>query len=362
MKAESRSIAGLFKEAYSTDLLFLIDTTGSMQPYIEAVKKNVKGIINDISTEFQRDADIRIAVVGYKDHSDEMNIQFLDFTSSYARVRLFLNNLEACGGGADAPEDVLGGVNQALKAAWKHRVRCIIHIGDAPPHSRTLRDLEDSEDYYCVPGSEPHRLTLEPLVDNMIEKRINYAFLRINNSTDRMTYSIFRKYAAVSPNCSLVKQNTYHKKASGCFSPKGNDAHSHSGRLLMHEAKLGIRFSRLRHLIVGAVTTSASLTSTPHNFAVGESLSTPNISIETAVPQWDIPEWFNETLRLQGQIPDITVYSADTLDKMMESDDNIPMRPMKLKIHKRHLPFAQGAMRAAFYAPTAVRSRQPIVL
>ncbi len=44
--------AGLFKEACSTDLLFLIDTTSSMMRHIKAAKDQVKSIVDDIENSF----------------------------------------------------------------------------------------------------------------------------------------------------------------------------------------------------------------------------------------------------------------------------------------------------------------------
>lgn len=59
---------GLFKEACSTDLLFLLDTTGSMQGSIDAAKDQIRSIVSKIKDTFANEADVRMAVVGYKDH------------------------------------------------------------------------------------------------------------------------------------------------------------------------------------------------------------------------------------------------------------------------------------------------------
>ncbi|KAL6812173.1 hypothetical protein V8C40DRAFT_257222 [Trichoderma camerunense] len=72
-----------------------MDTTGSMHPYIEAAKGQVKSIINELNMTFFNEASIRIAIVGYKDHGDSCNIQFLDFTPETNHVLLFLNQLHA---------------------------------------------------------------------------------------------------------------------------------------------------------------------------------------------------------------------------------------------------------------------------
>ncbi|KAL7940093.1 hypothetical protein V8C42DRAFT_356477 [Trichoderma barbatum] len=152
-------------------------------PYIEAAKGQVKSIINEINMTFFNEASIRIAIVGYKDHRDSCNT--LDFFT------------------LETDQDVLGGIRQSLNAKWKLPTRCIIHIASAPPHGSTLHDLGSGSDTYANPGSEPHHLTHETLLKQMIELNINYALLRINNTTDRMSFTFFQdptdttaKYAA----------------------------------------------------------------------------------------------------------------------------------------------------------------------
>ena len=79
-----------------------------MGPYIQSARQQVRSILNDMSEAFLNESTIRVAVVGYKDHGDMPNIQFLDFTLSVDEVSRFLDTLLATGGW-DTPEDVLGG-------------------------------------------------------------------------------------------------------------------------------------------------------------------------------------------------------------------------------------------------------------
>ena len=133
---QSRS-GGLFKTICSTDLLFLIDCTASMSGHIHAAKTQVIRIVDAVSEAFFGDAEIRISVVGYRDHKDRPNIQFLDFVHSAERVRTFLAGLKATGGG-DLPEDVLGGIRQALGASWKHPTRTVRITSHVQQNTDTL--------------------------------------------------------------------------------------------------------------------------------------------------------------------------------------------------------------------------------
>jgi hypothetical protein len=375
-RAGRRSTAGLFKAACSTDLLFLIDTTYSMNSYIEAAKNQVRSIVRDIGTAFYNEAEVRIAVVGYKDHGDRPNIEFLNFTTSVSAVYSFLDRLTASGG-ADIPEDVLGGLRQALDASWKHQTRCIIHIADAPPHGRTLHDLGDGSDSYANPGSEPHGLTHQSLLSRLVSLRINYALLRINNSTDRMAWTFLEAYGAAATDSALLPTNRY----AGCVVSGSGRGRAAAGGLLFREAELGTTYAALRHLVVKAVTASASRTAVRHvtwmsktATIIGPSPGLPPITepssdagsaadvpLDSSPPKWDSPSWFDETLALHGFSLEAIVHGATTLDDMMASDDNILMSVLNLDIKKRKTPFAQGALRLAFHARTSFSTSNYVV-
>jgi hypothetical protein len=377
VEAPRRADNNLFKSVVSTDLLFLIDTTGSMWGHINAAKEQVKSIVNDIKVAFFNEADVRMACVGYKDHGDVNQIQFLDFTHSADEVFSFLNELAATGGD-DAPEDVLGGIRQALNATWQQQTRCIIHIADAPPHGKTLHDFSNSgsfaTDRWVEPGSEPHNLTHEPLLKQMIGLHINYALLRINGTTDRMALVFSQAYTEASADVRLLRSNKYHGQANTLRRGSKNSA---KAGLRFEEAELGTAFSHLKHLVVKMVTTSASRTAVRMSAetmktekkmdtflgAIGEEdeEEPEEPPMESITPQWETPGWLDETLMVEGFSPDVVVHGASTLNEMMDHDDNIMMSITELTIHKRSRPFAQGAMRVASYARTNASTNRFVV-
>lgn len=378
-----RSTTGLFKAACSTDLLFLMDTTGSMASYINAAKEQVKGIVSSIGEAFLNEAVIRIAVVGCKDHGDIPSIEFLDFTTDADAVRTFIDGLKATGGN-DTPEDVLGGIRQALNATWKNQTRCMIHIADAPPHGINLQNSAVSGDRWPKPGTEPHGLTYYPLLQQMVGLKLNYALLRINNTTDNMAFSFLKVYASAGAECKLYNSNKYLIQSRELFSDvrsgflsKKTSMRSSKGGLLFEELALGTTYDALRHLVVKNVTTSASRTavrmSTGRNSKATGRLDSNLLSInedgdggdnarlETGAPRWHIRGWLNETLTVEGFSPEVVVHQSSTLDDMMEHDDNIKMSTTELTIHKRSKPFAQGAMRVAAYAKTTASTNRFVV-
>ncbi|EGO60322.1 hypothetical protein NEUTE1DRAFT_34830 [Neurospora tetrasperma FGSC 2508] len=383
--APRRSTAGLFKSVCSIDLLFLIDTTKSMRPYIESAKSQVRSILDDINRFFLNQAEVRAAVVGYKDHEAVPKIEFLDFTRSVKKVRSFLNTLNASAfAGDDFAEDVLGALHQALAATWKHQTRVVLHIADAPPHGRTLHDLSDKRDRYPNPGSEPHGLTYQPILKRMLDTRINYVLLRIKKSTDRMALQFLKEYARAGSDCMLSEKNRYYSEAGGTKNSDGRP----NGGLVFREAELGLTFAALQRLVVEAVTTSvmsstvrsltpfgsikrapggtssqrvnySGLGSTQENEELP--VRRPDVRLEKSSPQWGNLEWFDECLVVEGFSIDATVTAAlddgfalgtSMLDRMMESDTNMTVSVFGLNLRKRRTPFAKGALRLASFACT----------
>ncbi|KAL8243958.1 hypothetical protein R6Q59_010216 [Mikania micrantha] len=366
----------MFREAYSTDLLFLIDTTSSMKPYIDAAKNQVKAIIKEIKSTFFDDVEVRIAIVAYRDHCDKPNIQFLNFTPIVDDTHAFLDKLKAMGG-ADIPEDVLGGIKQALNATWSYQTRCIIHIADAPPHGTKYHDFREKDDNFPGTGSEPHGLTLEPLLDQLIKLNINYALLRITKDTDKMASIFYEKYAAASAGAKLFPTNRYASKMPEKLG--GSEKGAYSG-LLFEEQELGSKFSALQHLVIKSVTQSASRSAVrmissvtkSSKMQTGSKLDTglaaideddndPIIQMETRKPQWNSRGWLDETLTVEGFCPNLTMESSSTLDDMLKHEDNIDINAVELLIHKRSRPFSQGATRLAFYARAQTMSDRFVV-
>ena len=282
-------------------------------------------------------------------------------------------------GGWDIPEDVLGGIRQALNLSWKHPTKCIIHIADAPPHGTMYHSGPCGDDTYPVAGTEPHHLFLRPLLDQMISLKVNYALLKINGSTDRMAHMIYEAYSAAGAQCKLLDTNKYYPQVSGRASTSRTlfeDSNAAAkAALQFEEAELGISYDALQHLVVKNVTTSVSRTlcaspgraRKPYKQLVGlgaineDSAAARPVALEACSPQGQSIDWFNQTLLVEGFSPDIVVHSADTLNDMLAADDNIRMTTSHLTIRKRSQPFAQGAMRVAHYARTASSTNRFVV-
>lgn len=98
----------------SLDMMFIIDCTGSMGSWIEACKKEIRSIIDCVRNQ-HFNIKIRVSIVAYRDHCDGKDIEEIcPFTDDIETCSIFLKKLVAKGGG-DMPEDVAGGLENAIK-------------------------------------------------------------------------------------------------------------------------------------------------------------------------------------------------------------------------------------------------------
>ena len=121
-----------------TDIVFVIDTTGSMSGAIDSVKRDASQIAQTIQM-MSRSA--RFSLISYQDHpiqgdnpADYPAKTHLSFTSDIDQFITAVNGLEL-GYGGDWPESVYSGTMAGLDQAWRPGVRkLMIIIGDAPAH------------------------------------------------------------------------------------------------------------------------------------------------------------------------------------------------------------------------------------
>jgi hypothetical protein len=119
------------------DVVFAIDTTGSMGDLIGGVKSDVENIVSQLST---LDPDYRVALVDYKDALPYSNDPYQakidqNFTAEESPFDEAVESLSAEGGG-DTPESVYTGIMTGLELPWRvgaHKV--LIAMGDAGGHS-----------------------------------------------------------------------------------------------------------------------------------------------------------------------------------------------------------------------------------
>lgn len=161
------------------DLVFLLDTTGSMSGEIREAKERVRELTEALRTARPNER-VRVGVVAYKDKGDAYLTRVSPLSEDVEVSYSFLGTLTADGGG-DTPEDVLAGITAALRElSWDmgpDTERQVFIIADAPPHL----------DY-------PDRPKPEALIEEAVGKRIVINAIGCR-SLDSEGVKLFRKLA-----------------------------------------------------------------------------------------------------------------------------------------------------------------------
>ncbi len=122
--------------APKVDLVFVLDTTGSMGGLLEGAKRKIWSIANEVARG-KPTPDIRVGLVAYRDKKDAYVTQETDLTDDLDGIYKVLKGFQA-GGGGDGPEHVNAGLKAAIETmSWsteKDALRIIFLVGDAPPH------------------------------------------------------------------------------------------------------------------------------------------------------------------------------------------------------------------------------------
>jgi hypothetical protein len=118
------------------DLMFVVDTTGSMQDELDYLTAELKSVIRKVDEEASQNLDIRLSCNYYRDQGDEYVVRSSPFTNNIDDVIKDMSKQYADGGG-DTPE----AVEEALKDAienhqWSSdaKARLLFLVLDAPPH------------------------------------------------------------------------------------------------------------------------------------------------------------------------------------------------------------------------------------
>jgi len=115
------------------DLLFVLDTTGSMGEEIQRLKTTIELINLNLSSLSTRPR-VRFGMVLYKDRGDEYVTEVVPFTEDLQDFQSSLDRVEASGGG-DTPEDLQAALQEAMILSWNRGgVRLAFIVTDAPPH------------------------------------------------------------------------------------------------------------------------------------------------------------------------------------------------------------------------------------
>ena len=162
-------------------LAFVLDCTGSMEPWIHAAKTKIREMVDKVVQEHE-DADVQVGLVGYRDYHDRERFIIEDFTTP-ERVMQRLYTVEADGGGDEA-EDVAHALQQTMGLFWDEaEVRMVVHIADAPAHGLMFHEPHIGDEF---PNGDPEYVDPRNSMRLMSREAFFYTFVKITSATDTM--------------------------------------------------------------------------------------------------------------------------------------------------------------------------------
>jgi Mg-chelatase subunit ChlD len=126
------------------EVVFVLDTTGSMGGLIQAAKEKIWSIAGSMA-QAQPAPDIRMGLVAYRDRGDDYVTRVIDLSSDLDSMYATLMDFQANGGG-DGQESVNQALSDAVnKISWSsdpNAYKVVFLVGDAPPHMDYTNDVK----------------------------------------------------------------------------------------------------------------------------------------------------------------------------------------------------------------------------
>jgi hypothetical protein len=121
------------KGAIQLDVVFVIDTTGSMGDEIDRIKGTLVSV-TDRLRGLRQEFSLRYGAMLFRDRGDDYVTREIPFTTDIQAFSRLLQSVDA-GGGGDIPESVNAALNDAVAMAWRPgAAKVMFLIGDAAPH------------------------------------------------------------------------------------------------------------------------------------------------------------------------------------------------------------------------------------
>lgn len=123
-----------------TDIMFIVDATGSMSDEMAFLQSEFTAITKNIDAP-----DARYAVNFYRDEGDDYVTKCSEFTADTAKIQTLLNR-ESAEGGGDTPEAVAEILKESFESnGWRDdAVKLAFLIFDAPPHEGKEQMLQQA--------------------------------------------------------------------------------------------------------------------------------------------------------------------------------------------------------------------------
>ncbi len=153
------------------EIMFVIDTTGSMTDEMSYLKSEIDYVISQVNIS-NPTSEIRLALLFYRDQHDDYLTKYFDFTTDIEQQKINLS-AQFAGGGGDFEEAVEVALNEAVNKNWSegNTTKLIFHVLDAPPH-----DTQEIMDTYfnAIYNASEKGIRIIPIASSGIDKHTEY--------------------------------------------------------------------------------------------------------------------------------------------------------------------------------------------
>jgi Mg-chelatase subunit ChlD len=162
------------------DVLFLLDTTGSMSDELNRIQETIDSIASRIDGFAPRPT-LRLGLVAYRDEGDLYVTRNYDFTDDVALFREALRSFDAEGGG-DTPEALDEALHEAVyRVEWSDdAVRLIFLVADAGPHMDSQHEYNYTTD---AQQAVAQGIKIYPIAASNTEPVAEYVFRQLAQQT-----------------------------------------------------------------------------------------------------------------------------------------------------------------------------------
>jgi vacuole morphology and inheritance protein 14 len=342
MKKFKVDFAAQLKKANTLDLVIVMDCTGSMGAWIETAKAEIGRIIDSIKSEHVG-VTARVGFVAYRDFCDgPSRLSTLPLTENIEKVKEFIARQSATGGG-DGPEDIPGGLDEAIKLDWRAEAKLILLVNDAPCHGEEYHDPGMSDSNDSISGMKKYQSPcIRQQMRQLCKEGFDFAYIELQpEHTKKMATILEKEFNSEVPHDgvkrsfkrTLLGSATETYKFATILKSSASDSLSSSKSRSVSSLKRAAGVSSLHHYGPTGKADKSSL------YSIKESSS--HISTEISKLDW----------KEIDRLPVITA-RRNTLhvrpgEKIDWKDPDLKHTTQATTIKLSAKPFSKGAMRTA---------------
>lgn len=173
------------KDTKALDLMFMIDTTGSMGDELRYIQEELVNVVNRVAASGETFS-IRVSVNFYRDETDEYVVKYYDFRDAVEEMANLIKTEHSEGGG-DFPEAVHKALENIIDHEWREdAIKLCFLVLDAPPHTESEVQGVNASLRKSINEMMQKGIKLIPVVASGIDKDTEYllrTFAVLTNGT-----------------------------------------------------------------------------------------------------------------------------------------------------------------------------------